>query len=271
LRAQRRGRSQKKRIARIWPALILCVLISAFIFSPIFGGGTIDRPQLFSYVLKNIGNVYNQHFVSGVYDDHPDRSLNGSLWSLTLEARLYFVLFLAMLIGLHKTRPQLGILMVCIVAQLVVQPSNLVLLGSDTTLFGAPSFPLNTLLFVAGALFFISGGGGLNYFYIICLALIVFMIAPGMHLKSASFWVFVVSLSLFLSRLPLLHTIKLPGDYSYGVYLYGWPAQQIVYSCAPKLIPELNFIFAAGFALGMAALSWHFLEKPILNKVRRKQ
>jgi peptidoglycan/LPS O-acetylase OafA/YrhL len=55
------------------------------------------------------------------------------------------------------------------------------------------------------------------------------------------------------------------GDYSYGVYLWGYPSQQIVASLYPDLPALANA--AAGFvgAVCIAIASWHCIEKPALD------
>jgi peptidoglycan/LPS O-acetylase OafA/YrhL len=62
------------------------------------------------------------------------------------------------------------------------------------------------------------------------------------------------------------------GDYSYGIYLYSFPIQQVV---AHLAMPDVSFL--ATFALSMplvlvfAIFSWHMVEKPFqaLKTARR--
>lgn len=257
-----------KRVARIWPALTVCVILSAFVFAPIFGGGQIDLGQSVSYVVRNVGNIYNQHFVDGVYESHPDRSLNGSLWSLTLEARLYLVFLLLMLMGVHRMRPLLDLVLIGLVVHLAVDPGSVPLLGSSVALYGSAAFPLYSAIFLVGALFFLNGGGRLNFLPAAIIFAVAYTFVSSGTVKSGFFWAFVLFLSLAVARSPLLLRLKLPGDYSYGVYLYGWPSQQIVYAIFPGVYPEVNFIFSAVLALALAVVSWHLLEKRVLHRVR---
>ncbi|QZO01501.1 acyltransferase family protein [Chenggangzhangella methanolivorans] len=59
-------------------------------------------------------------------------------------------------------------------------------------------------------------------------------------------------------------------DYSYGVYLYGYPLQQALIQLFPGVWSVATF-FAASVAasLAMAAFSWNVIEKPILRLRRR--
>ena len=50
-------------------------------------------------------------------------------------------------------------------------------------------------------------------------------------------------------------------DYSYGLFLYGFPVQQMLLAHWPQLGPLQLFALAAPLALLLAALSWHLIEK----------
>jgi peptidoglycan/LPS O-acetylase OafA/YrhL len=57
------------------------------------------------------------------------------------------------------------------------------------------------------------------------------------------------------------------GDYSYGIYLYAFPIQQILISLSPAAWSPLGLFFVATPASILAgALSWHLVEKHFLTK-----
>ena len=69
-----------------------------------------------------------------------------------------------------------------------------------------------------------------------------------------------------LPKLPLFHR----GDYSYGIYLYGFPLQQLVFEFAPAIKnPVLCFLIEMPVIVLFAMFSWHVIESPIL-KMRKK-
>jgi peptidoglycan/LPS O-acetylase OafA/YrhL len=56
-------------------------------------------------------------------------------------------------------------------------------------------------------------------------------------------------------------------DYSYGIYLYGFPLQQVISYLWPEYIVwYVNFALGFCAALLCAVLSWHGLEHPILRR-----
>lgn len=57
------------------------------------------------------------------------------------------------------------------------------------------------------------------------------------------------------------------GDYSYGIYLFAFPVQQIVHLSGVDLgYWPLNALASLPIIAGLAMLSWHWLERPILSR-----
>jgi len=76
---------------------------------------------------------------------------------------------------------------------------------------------------------------------------------------------------VYLGMLPLPRIRLLQmGDYSYGVYLYGFPIQQTLAHYFPVFREywPLLFCVAAPLTLSFAMLSWHFIEYPTLGLKR---
>ncbi|NJO13827.1 MAG: hypothetical protein HC870_00945 [Rhizobiales bacterium] len=57
------------------------------------------------------------------------------------------------------------------------------------------------------------------------------------------------------------------GDYSYGVYIYAFPVQQLMVHLFPGISPLENMALAAPVTVLLACISWHFIEQPALAKV----
>ena len=55
------------------------------------------------------------------------------------------------------------------------------------------------------------------------------------------------------------------GDYSYGIYIYGWFMQQVAASLSIDQPPLVNFCIAAVLSILAGALSWHYIEAPALR------
>ena len=64
-------------------------------------------------------------------------------------------------------------------------------------------------------------------------------------------------------KIPVIST----GDYSYGLYLYGFPIQQTFIWMFPNYrIWWLNIIVAVPVGLLFAMFSWHAIEKRVLSR-----
>jgi len=77
--------------------------------------------------------------------------------------------------------------------------------------------------------------------------------------------VFFLYATMWLVYVPDFHWYNRVGDYSYGVYIYGWPVQETLVQWFPGLTPVELFFAAAAGTLPLAALSWHLVEQPALQ------
>ena len=57
---------------------------------------------------------------------------------------------------------------------------------------------------------------------------------------------------------------QLPADISYGVYLWGWPVQQLLVHWWPDMHVQAHRVLAMLGACILGALSWYVLEKPAI-------
>jgi len=75
---------------------------------------------------------------------------------------------------------------------------------------------------------------------------------------------------LWFAYAPLkLQAFNRLGDYSYGLYLWGFPLQQTAVHLWPGATPTQVSLFAWPTALACAIASWHLLEKPALTLRKR--
>jgi len=56
-------------------------------------------------------------------------------------------------------------------------------------------------------------------------------------------------------------------DYSYGIYIYAFPVQQLCAQVEGRWIEVL--LLSAAVTLAAAAISWHLIEKPALTLKKR--
>jgi peptidoglycan/LPS O-acetylase OafA/YrhL len=73
----------------------------------------------------------------------------------------------------------------------------------------------------------------------------------------------------YLSYLPASEKVRYPlghNDYSYGIYVYGMPIQQMLFALVGTTLGIAGFtILSLISVFPFAILSWHLVEKPMLS------
>jgi peptidoglycan/LPS O-acetylase OafA/YrhL len=121
--------------------------------------------------------------------------------------------------------------------------------------------------FICGVIFYkIREGIRLNFVYFLFSVLATWV----MLLFEATELLGVVPLTyvtVYIGMLnPKIGVLKSLSNYSYGIYLYGFPIQQAIYTAFPfGRSPLINFVSSCLLATLVAAVSWHFVESGILK------
>jgi peptidoglycan/LPS O-acetylase OafA/YrhL len=251
---------------RLWPALLTEITLSALVLGPVFTRFSLQEyfsnPDVYKYFQNIIGVI--KYTLPGVFDSSVHGVVNGNLRTLPSEFYCYLAVAVLMYSRILFNRAAVSIIFISITAILV--PLNL--LGSfavsgtfvtDETLLyyflfeivfflWRDKIPLRVDLFVlSSALAFLL----LEFHHTV-------FIAPIFLTYSMTFLGM-----LAIPRLPLIRT----GDYSYGIYLYGFPISQACLAVAPRLVGHRLAIFAVGLVVTclFAVFSWHVIEKPGLR------
>jgi peptidoglycan/LPS O-acetylase OafA/YrhL len=64
---------------------------------------------------------------------------------------------------------------------------------------------------------------------------------------------------------PFLVRTRAWPDWSYGVYIYAFPIQQLLKAFWPDMNLLVHIVVAFLLVLIPASLSWHFIERPALS------
>jgi peptidoglycan/LPS O-acetylase OafA/YrhL len=254
---------------RIFPALFVCVLATAFLLGPAVAslspGEYFRSPVLFGYVAKTLTLSSGSAPLPGVFEANAYAGyVNSSLWTLKYEVACYFGLAAMGAAGLFEQRWRW-----VVVGGLAVLVATVSLsLPSDPAEYG---FVENLRYFTV---FFF--GGVLAYLLRSYLPIIGALLLP-------LFIVFLVSVRtpfaevgalLFLGYGALWAATKTWGplrgvcnrfDTSFGIYIFAGPIQQTLLSAFPSLSPLLLAGAAFAFVLPMAFASWIFIERPSLR------
>lgn len=261
----------KARVLRVMPAFVVMLLITSLVLVPMVSrlsyGAYLADPQTWIYLLRNLGMdmfltlTGSLWVLPGAFESHNNAAVNGSLWSLFSEVRLYGISLLVALLGAYrypligKTLAWLGLIYVlqngAWVGPQHADKSALAMyaLGALTR-FYAPV--LTVTVFPA----------------LLAILLVYFMrFAPQ---AAPLYALLIASVVIVLAFHPLLPKVSLPGDYSYGVFLWSFPIQQLISHWLPSFGPYRMFVLSAVLSLVAGVISWHYIEKPALRLKRAR-
>jgi peptidoglycan/LPS O-acetylase OafA/YrhL len=257
------------RVLRLLPALFVEVTLSAIILGAIFTNLPSSQyyasPMFWSYFLNIAGDV---HFhLPEVFTDNTTDVVNSNLWTLPWELYCYVVMSFMIITGMVYHRKALAIFfgaatIVLIYASLVdgfqVVPAQVA--GSTLVYY-----------FVAGVLMFLWRDKIVFHEMLFCLSVAICYILMMSSKMVFIYPILLTYITVFIGLFPFprFSLIK-SGDYSYGIYLYGFPVTQAL--VAGFAILHKNLVVAAPLAVlatgAFAALSWHGIEKHCLKLKR---
>jgi len=251
------------RALRIFPALIVCVSLSVLVMGALLTTSPEywQSSQTWKYLVRNITLDKAQFFLPGVFENLPNKAINGSIWSLPVEFRLYLLLAVLGVARLlrgwrYNTLAVVGLIAGFSLVDVAALPPW-------------KSANLWCLAFFATGVFAWVNRARIRLAWPLLVVIIGF--AAAMRGTAYGYIAYFVALSyatFFVAYVPKLPRIR-HHDISYGLYLYGWPSQQLVLHFAPSSSPLAVTFWATLLAGTLAALSWRYVERPALGLKRK--
>ena len=266
------------RFIRLWPGLALCVLLTVLVgaFFTSAPGGAYLGGDTARFILSNLTFTVASYRLTGVECGGEACVLNGSLWTLPWEVRCYVLL--AVLGALGLARPTLmkwlvlplslvGVLVwdisqVQALARSLLGDGVVYLIGTFDRLWAAFAMGIAAYLFreriplswwVLGVLFLAN--------------LAAHAIGVGLHMRPLLIGYAVLCLGLLTAQRRVF-SANWP-DYSYGMYIYGYPVMVLIYAFWPAKSHLALALVTMAATVPLAALSWHLVERPALDAHRR--
>lgn len=272
----------RARALRIFPALMLVVLVAALIFGPLWT--TLSLRDYFSdsqtwWYLLNVKLFPMQDSLPGVFKENFIRNaVNGSLWTLPYEVMCYVALFVtATLLGRYRAEAFLISAAACYLLWLMLDAATAVPGQRHPLLLGV--WGVNTKDFAAfGSMFFAgsalaAGRHTLAHPAWACTAAAALVAAIALGVARQAMPILLPILGISIAHLAgsAFRLRERIGDLSYGVYLWAFPLQQwLVMPNGPQVRqPEWHLLVSLLLVLPLAWLSWHRIERPILKLKRR--
>jgi peptidoglycan/LPS O-acetylase OafA/YrhL len=274
VRSRTAGQFLRKRVARIYPGYILAMLVCGLVVAPLASPDP-SRPfqpwelaRLGWGVLVLRGDVQRYAFPHNPFPG----TINGSAWTIPYEAWCYVGVLLLALAGLLvRRRAVLGLFLASLVASVLFDVYHWRPGGSFLGVIVGPPFQWARFLpyYLAGTTFFLyrdelpySG----TWAALAGVALVVGALVPhGLVLTLPTFGAYLLFWAAFHPGLPLQHWAR-HGDFSYGIYLYAFPIQQLLIAHLPGLRPLTLFALATPLTVLAGALSWYLVEQRFMAR-----
>jgi peptidoglycan/LPS O-acetylase OafA/YrhL len=273
-----------QRVARLFPAYIVCNIAVALAFAPIakliasgdIAGFLTEAPTPYEFLAANINpslhNASNQ--IGSTLSSLPfANSWDGPLYTLYYEFLSYLIIAVMFFVERLRKPLPVGLLWLLTVA---VQFADKV--KFQTTF----DYIFQLVPFFLGGAFFFTIEKKVPLKWQLALPIAIALVA-AVHFTPLHGWNGTALYAPFITYLILwfANTVKLGGfgdltrrhDISYGVYIYGWPVQQMlvllwVTGKIPKPSFGLNLAIVCAVTAILATLSWRLVEKPIMDRVK---
>lgn len=261
----------KARVLRIFPGLACVLVLSAFVLGPIVTQLPMKEyfcnlqtyqylKSVFLYPLYwNLPGVFENNFYSP--------SVNGSLWTIPFEFFFYGVV---LLLGILKLLQKKNINFALFLSFLLLEIYKHQLFPIEGHFMSLPRYSLIELglYFSAGMLLYsLRDYVVLNqHLAMISLVALSVLVLNGYYtIPFAIFGSYLIMYASFSEKVRLYQFSKY-GDFSYGIYIYGFPVQQaVVFFNGGSMNPYVNMAFSYPITLILAVGSWYFIEKPCMR------
>lgn len=263
------------RVLRIYPALIVATVFTVFglglIFTELSKGAYLTDTQTYRFLIKNSILIKGVEFeLPGVFLHTPyEKAVNGSLWTLPYEVKMYSYLALVglVVIGLKANFPRFPRAKVTLLGLAVLGfAANLV---NHFRPFHDPFLSHLFAMFFAGAAFYAWRDRVVLSTKLAFVLLTVIVAAALIH-REVFFVLYCAALPylvLYLAYVPKgkIRGFNRFGDYSYGLYIYAFPVQQAIAASMPGIGVPLMVILSFAITFVLAWASWHLVEKRFLS------
>ena len=257
---------------RIVPGLLVMLLLVALVLGPIYTGLPLDAylrdGRTWEYMIRNSVPVARMAFeLPGVFQENPYKSaVNGSLWTLPYEVRMYLALALLWVAAGWARGARAGVFVGLVVLGALLSGCHV--LAAHFAIARFSEWSALGFMFFAGASFYVFRQR-VKLTWLGFLTVLVCWVLTFRH-PSLFLPVYTVTVGyalFFLAYVPggMVRSYNRFGDISYGMYIYAFPMQQAVVASIPGASVTMVMVVSTLVTVPLALLSWHLVEKRALN------
>lgn len=246
------------RILRIFPAFIVASLLCALILGPLYGNASYWHDFDPVDYLKSLVTL-KRPAIPPVFEDTFYPTMNNSMWTISYEFKCYLLVLGFGMAGMLRRRYfLLTLAFLCACLQIFNRISSIPLPHEELSRF--------IMAFSVGGSFYVFrhripwNSTLATLAFLLCLSLLFFQ--PVAELGVCVFLGYSIIFYAHHGK-HLLGFNRVP-DMSYGIYLYAFPINKILYWHDPSLnaYTAMAQVFLLSIVCG--ALSWYLVEKPSL-------
>jgi peptidoglycan/LPS O-acetylase OafA/YrhL len=227
------------------------------------------NPRTLRFLFKNSTLFFDvQYDLPGVFKNLPYKNIvNGSLWTLPIEVRMYTYLAIIGSICVYskkwfgKNLTKIVFLSIAIIALAAH------IINHFESYTSNPFFRLFSMFFI-GTAFYVYRSKIIISYKVAMISIVALVLSTN-H-KDLFFVIYVICLPylvFFFAYTPSgkLKYFNRAGDYSYGIYIYAFPVQQSISATLPSISVHSLMFISLIITFVLAYLSWHFIEKKCLK------
>ena len=266
------------RALRLYPALLVSVMLCVFALglwmTPMdarpFLEHSVTQRFLWHNSLLFTGPV--EFHLPTLFADNPfPGQVNVPLWTLQYELAMYLLLALIYLLARavperkrnHILSLSIGAIALFCFAMFL---ANIASTNPRTGLM-ANSVRFGAMFFTGAGFYLLRRRIRLSHGTAVLLCVAVLATSLWRPLFVTTFWLSLPYLLLYLAYIPrgAIRSFNCLGDYSYGLYIFAFPVQQLLVWSWTSIGPWALFLATMILTLPLAILSWHFIERPMLS------
>jgi len=261
----------RKRLLRIYPGFVAACLVCVVVFGPL----ACTKLSVFFehlHLRRVLGQslILHEPVITGIPRDIPGANVfNGSLWTIKWEFCCYLLVPILSWIGLLGRRVGVTILFACAAAAFgIFCYGHVISVERSFEIFRGPAYGWLrcAAYFLAGMTFYLWRDKlpyRLSWFGLAIVGLFVFF--RWVDLALMVLGPYLLFYCGYAGNSLLQHWSR-PGDFSYGLYLYAWPVQQLIVQWFGRHLTPYSFFAVSFCATALFAMfSWFVVERPFLR------
>ncbi len=257
---------------RIFPALIVCVLLTAVVAGPwlttLAPAEYLKDKAVAAYIVKTLSLMTGSAPLPGVFENAPGAAkgiVNSSLWTLKYEVLCYVALASIGWIAI-RTKAYRSVAAAGIAGWLALVMYNRVGIEAGSVKSAFEVFRYFALFFGAGAAAYVLARWIPIHGLVLVPLLAVLAASIGTRFAEPAMALTFGYGALWLATFDFwgLRGYTNHSDYSYGTYIYGMPVSQALLMLVPGMHVLSLILVTMGIVLLLSFLSWEAVERPAL-------